>query len=63
MWRPCLLTIRKEVSILYTGHSIGAFYQVAVHLAKWFQRRIIFRNQPFRKKNCMWQPCLLKDRN
>jgi len=50
LWRPCLLTIREEVSILYTGPSIGAFYQVAVHLAKRFQRRIFFRNQPIRKK-------------
>ena len=23
----------------------------------------IFRNQPIRKKNCMWWPCLLMDRN
>ena len=23
----------------------------------------IFRNRPIRNKNCMWQPCLLMDRN
>jgi hypothetical protein len=23
----------------------------------------IFRNQPIRNKNCLWQPCLLTDRD
>jgi len=23
----------------------------------------IFKNQPIRKKNCLWQPCLLMDRD
>jgi hypothetical protein len=27
------------------------------------QRRIIFRNQPIRNKNCLWWPCLLTDRD
>jgi hypothetical protein len=36
-----------------------ASYQVSVHLAKRFQRRWNFRNQPIRNKNCMWGPCLL----
>jgi hypothetical protein len=27
------------MSILYRGSSISAFYQISVHLAKWFQRR------------------------
>jgi hypothetical protein len=39
LWRPCLLTDRDEMSNLYRGHSIDAFYQVSVHLAKQFQRR------------------------
>jgi hypothetical protein len=30
---------------LYTEPSIGASYQIAVHLAKRFQRRRFFRNQ------------------
>jgi hypothetical protein len=34
-----------------------------IHLAKRFQRRRFFRNQPIRNKNCLWQPCLLTDRN
>ena len=39
LWRPCLLTDREEMSSLYRGHDIDAFYQVSVHLAKRFQRR------------------------
>jgi hypothetical protein len=30
---------RDEMSNLYKGSSIDAFYQVSVHLAKRFQRR------------------------
>jgi hypothetical protein len=40
LWRPCLLTDRNEISNLYRGPSIDASYQVSVHLAKRFQRRI-----------------------
>jgi len=40
LWRPCLLTDRNEISNLYRGPSIDAPYQVSVHLAKQFQRRI-----------------------
>jgi hypothetical protein len=25
--------------------------------------REVFRNQPIRNKNCLWQPCLLMDRD
>ena len=63
LWRPCLLTDQDYISILYRGPSIYASYQVSVHLAKWFQRRIFFRNQPIRNKNCLWWPCLLTDRD
>jgi hypothetical protein len=38
-----------------------ASYQVSVHLAEGFQR--IFRNWPIRNKNCLWQPCLLRNRD
>ena len=41
-WRPCLLTDLDEMSNLYRGPSIDASYQVSVHLAKGFQRRIFF---------------------
>ena len=39
LWRPCLLTDRDEMSIIYRGPSIDVSYQVSVHLAKRFQRR------------------------
>jgi hypothetical protein len=29
---------------------------------KVFQKRIFFRNQPIRNKNCLWRPCLSTDR-
>jgi WD40 repeat protein len=32
---------RDEKSKLYRGPSIDAFYQVLVHLAKWFRRRFL----------------------
>ena len=61
--RPCLLMDRDEMSTLYRGPPIDASYQVSVHLAKQFQRRRFFRNQPIRNKNCLWWPCLLMDRD
>jgi hypothetical protein len=39
LWQPCLLMDRDEMSNIYRGHSIDAFYQVSVHLAKRFQRK------------------------
>jgi hypothetical protein len=39
LWRPCLLMDREKMSNFYRGPSIDASYQVAVHLAKGFQRR------------------------
>ena len=63
LWWPCLLTNRTKMNNLYRGPSIDASYQFSVHLAKWFQRRIFIRNRPIRNKNCLWQPCLLTDRD
>jgi hypothetical protein len=54
---------QDEMSNRNRGLSIDASYQVSVHLAKWFQRRRFFRNQPIRNKNCLWHPCLLTDRD
>ena len=51
------------MSKLYRGPSKDAPYQVSIHLAKRFQRRIFFRNQPIRNKNGLWRPCLLTDRD
>ena len=58
-----LLMDRDEISNLHRGPPIDASYQVSVHLAKQFQRRRFFRNQPIRNKNCLWWPCLLTDRD
>jgi hypothetical protein len=54
---------RDEISNLYKGPSKDDSYQVSIHLAMWFQRRIFFRNKPTRNKNCLWWPCLLTDRD
>ena len=59
LWWPCLLMDYDEMSNRYRGPSIYASYQDLVHLAKRFQRRRFFRNQPIRNKNCLWRPCLL----
>jgi hypothetical protein len=47
------------MSNLYRGSSKDSSYQVLIHLAKRFQKRRFFRNQPIRNKN----PCLLTDRD
>jgi hypothetical protein len=51
------------MNILYREPSKDAPYQVSIHLAKQFQRRRFFRNQPIRNKNSLWWPCLLTDRD
>jgi hypothetical protein len=61
--RSCLLTHRNEMSSLYRGPSINAFYQVSVHLAKQFQRRFFLKSANQIKKNGLWWPCLLTDRD
>ena len=45
---------------LYRGPPKDASYQILIHLAKRFQRRL-FRNQQIRNKNCLWRTCLLVD--
>ena len=42
LWRPCLLTNRDEMIILYRGSSINVFYKISVHLGKRFKRRRFF---------------------
>jgi hypothetical protein len=63
LWWPCLLMEGIEVSNLYRGPSMDASYQISIHLARLFQRRRFFRNQPISNKNCLWQPCLLMNRD
>ena len=48
---------------LYRWPSKDASNQVLIHLAKQYQRRRFFRNQPIRNKNCLWWPCLLTDQD
>ena len=57
------LTFHSASRKLNTEPSMGASHQVSVHLAKQFQKRRFLRNQPTRNKNCLWQPCLLTDRD
>jgi hypothetical protein len=49
------------MSNLIRGPFIDASYQVSVNLARQFQRRRFFRNQPIRNKHYLWWPCLLTD--
>ena len=61
LWQQCLLTDRGEMINLYRGPAIDASYHVSVHLAKRFQRRRFFFNQPIRNKNRLQRPCVLTD--
>ena len=59
---PMSFTFHSALRKLYIEHSIGASYQISVHLAIRFRRRF-FRNRPIRNKNCLWRPCLLTNRD
>jgi hypothetical protein len=53
---------RDNMSKFHRGPGIDASYEVSIHLAKRFQRRIL-RNQPIRKRNCLWRPRLLPEQD
>ena len=42
LWWPCLLTDQDEMSNLYTGPSMNAFYQVSVHFGQAVSEEKIF---------------------
>ena len=63
LWRPWLLPNRDKMCNLYREYSIDASYQVLVYLTKVVSEEKIFKNQPIKNKNCLWQPCLLMDRD
>jgi hypothetical protein len=63
LWRPCLETNRAEMNNFHKRLSIDVSYQVSTHLPKRCHRRIFLRNRLIRNKNCLWQPCLSKDRD
>jgi hypothetical protein len=63
LWWPCLLTDRDEMSNRHRGHSIYAFYQVSVNLAKRFQRRFLKIGQSETRTACgghVWQWIITK---
>ena len=47
---------QNQQSLQRTSHR--CFLPSLVHLAKRFQRRRFFRNQPIKNKNCLWWPSL-----
>ena len=54
----------NQMSNLYRRPSKDASYQILIHLAKRLQRRrLFFRNEPIRNKNCLWRLCLSTDRD
>ena len=62
LWQSGFQMGQDEMSNRYGEPSIDASYQILVHMAKRFQKRRFFRNQPIRNKNWLWLPCLLMDR-
>jgi hypothetical protein len=62
---PVSLTFHSALRKINTEPSIhvGASHQISVHFGKAVSGKKILRNQPIKNKNCLWWPCLLRDRN
>ena len=63
LWRKCLLTNLDEMSNLYRGPSIDASLSSFGSFGQAVSEEKFFLNHPIRNKNCLWQPCLLMDRD
>ena len=62
--RRFFLEIKQiEMSNLYRGPSIDFSYHVSAYFAKRFQRFFFNRNRLIRNNNCLWQLCLLTNRD
>ena len=62
LWWPCLLMDREKMNKLQrTFHR--CFLPSFSSFGKVVSEDKIFRNQPIRNKNCLWQPYLLMDQD
>jgi hypothetical protein len=62
LWLPCLLTNRDGMSNLYKR----TFHRCFLLSFRSFGQAVseeIFKKRKIRNKNCLWQPCLLMDRD
>ena len=50
LWRPCLLMNRDEMSNIYRGPSMDAFYQISVHFGKAVSEKNIFQKSTNQKQ-------------
>ena len=57
------LTFHSTLRKLNTEPSIGVSHQISVHFGKAVQRRRFLEMRPIRNKHCLWQPCLLMNRD
>ena len=63
LWRPFLLTDWDKMSNLYKKTFYRCFLPSFGSFGHAVSEEKIFRNRPIRKKNRLWRPCLLMDRD